>query len=473
LRFLGQAKKLFKGLATEPEAKAEHFNVRCVSGHRVRGERTEGYQALRCPACGEGVFVLPRSPLPYPAPPKRSESARSGRPIDRMVDDSPVELSDPASGSVDLGGEEHIDADIVWDDALPELEPAPPVAAPKSLLSPTGSVDLGVAGPPGAAGGATAKGKAKPPGAGAHSRRPGGQAPKQRTSPQAPGHRDRNDAARDDRPLRGAKATTAHAGQGNGHGELVLEIKTASRIRTLNRWLLVLVPVVVIATVAWSIRQQIRQQYPSLVEKGRREGIPALEAGEFDKANQVLSAAKAAVDGLGGAVKDADEIRQAADEAGVFVNLIPVDLGELLSEAGRTDPDSWDSRFKSLYKGRSIIVDTIVIAAPDGKAGSKYDLALRILPPGEASNREGRPDRFAVIDLTGFQLFELAGPQVGHQVVFGAKLESFEYDKASEGWVVRLVPKSGVFITHTKALEALGWHSEAIPVAEEPKEDRP
>ena len=26
-------------------------------------------------------------------------------------------------------------------------------------------------------------------------------------------------------------------------------------------------------------------------------------------------------------------------------------------------------------------------------------------------------------------------------------------------WVIRLEPKSGVFITHTKALEAIGWQS--------------
>ena len=95
-----------QGSRDRARGQGQHFNVRCVSGHRVRGERTEGYQALRCPACGEGVFVLPRSPLPYPSPPKRAESTRSGRLVERMVEEDPVELSDPASVSVDLGGDE-------------------------------------------------------------------------------------------------------------------------------------------------------------------------------------------------------------------------------------------------------------------------------------------------------------------------------------------------------------------------------
>jgi DNA-directed RNA polymerase subunit RPC12/RpoP len=474
LRFLGQAKKLFKGLATEPEVKAERFNVKCVSGHRVRGERTEGYQALRCPACGEGVFVLPRSPLPYPSPPKRAEGSKSARAVERMVDDDPVELSDPASVSVDLGGDEHAlaDADIVWDDALPEPEPAPPVVAPKSLLSPTGSVDLGIAGPPDAGAGANAKGKTTLPGAEARGHRQGGRPPKQRTASQAPGHRDRDDAARDDRASRRPQAAAAHGGTGNGQGELVLEIKPASRYRALNRWLLVLVPIVVIATVAWRIRDHVRQQYPLIAEKGKTEGIPALEAGEFDKAHQILSAAKSAVVALGGDVRDADDIRQAADEAAIFINLIPVDLGELLEEAGHADtPDEWDSRFDRLYKGRSVLVSTIVTAVPDGSASSKYEIATRILPPGESGARDGRPARVGEFDLKGFQLFEQAGLPKELQVTFGAKLESFKYDLDSKTWFIRFMPKSGVFIMHTKALDSLGWQIDSIPIAEEPKED--
>ncbi len=460
MKFLGQAKKFFNVLATEPETKAEYFNVRCGSGHRVRGERTEGYQALRCPACGEGVFVLPRSPLPFPPPPKRSESPRPGRTVEKLVEEEPVALSDPASVSVDLGGDERGDAgaDIVWDDELPEPAPAPRVARRKAVRTSEESVDLGVAGPPAAAG-------ATPTGGTSRSRRQ-----RERPRTHSGGHRDRRTAATDDRLTRAAPEAAVAAGPGKG--ELVLEIKPASRKRLLHRLLVVLVPVLVVATVAWRYREYVRQGYPLVAEKGRTEGIAALEAGEFDKANQILSAARTAVDRLGGAVEGADDIRQAADEAAIFVNLISVDLGELLGELGRLGKEAGESKFETLYKGRSIFVDTIVTAAPDGTDSSKYELAFRVLPPGEAGNREGRPDRVGVFDLTGFKLFE-HGPKVGSRVIFGATLESFEYDEALELWVFRFAPKSGVFITHTKALDSLHWRPESVPSAEEPGEGRP
>ncbi len=195
-----------------------------------------------------------------------------------------------------------------------------------------------------------------------------------------------------------------------------------------------------------------------------------LEAGEFDKANQLLSAAKSAVD-AGGAVEGADEIRQAADEAAIYVRLVPKDLGELLGEAGR-EPDAWPSRFDTLYRGRSILIDSIVVAVPDGSV-LKFELAVRILPPGEAANREGRPERYGVFDLSGFQLFELVPPAVGERKIFGARLESFEYDLRLDRWVVRLMAKSGVEILHPKALDSLHWRDDSIPATDGPKEDRP
>ncbi len=479
MRILGQAKKLFKGLATEPDVKVEHFNVRCVSGHRVRGERTEGYQALRCPACGEGVFVLPRSPLPYPPTSKRGEGTRSGRPIERMVDEDPVELSDPASVSVDLGGDEHAaaDADIVWDDALPEPTrdvEAKPAAPARSLISPTGSVDLGVAGPPGAATGAAPRAKTTPAGGGSPGGRPREQVPKHRSPSQAPARRPGSKAPRVDHSLRDPRSAAAHAGLADGPDELVHEVKPASRIRTLNRWLLVVVPIVVIATAAWSYRQRVRQGYPLIAEKGREEGIPALEAGEFDKAHQLLSAARKAVDALGGAIKDADEIRQAAMEAAIYVNLLPQDLGELLTEAARADSaDEWESRFNRLYKDRAVIVSSVVTAVPDGSASSKYELALRILPPGESGNRDGSPDRVGEFDLKGFKLFELVGMPKDSVLTFGARLESFRFDTEKNTWFVRFAPDSGVIILHTKALDTLGWRNDSIALPAEPKEDSP
>jgi hypothetical protein len=86
-----------------------------------------------------------------------------------------------------------------------------------------------------------------------------------------------------------------------------------------------------------------------------------------------------------------------------------------------------------------------------------------VLPPGGATNfiegKDARPAKYALIDLQGFKLFEEAPPHKGDHVTFGARLASFERDESLNFWWVRLEPKSGVFITHPKALEAIGFPS--------------
>src|SRR5581483_434348 len=74
-----RARTLLRGLTSSPPPRDQSFQVACSEGHRLRGERTEGYQALRCPSCGEGVFVLPRSPLPDP--PLPAGEGRSRHPV--------------------------------------------------------------------------------------------------------------------------------------------------------------------------------------------------------------------------------------------------------------------------------------------------------------------------------------------------------------------------------------------------------
>src|SRR6202012_4687941 len=102
-----------------PSARTQYYRVRCAEGHALSGERTEGYQALRCPACGEGVFVLPRSPLPDPEPPEGVALARPGRGRARnpWADEGPVELTDPGEGALapdEVAGAG--EAAIIWED---------------------------------------------------------------------------------------------------------------------------------------------------------------------------------------------------------------------------------------------------------------------------------------------------------------------------------------------------------------------
>jgi len=229
----------------------------------------------------------------------------------------------------------------------------------------------------------------------------------------------------------------------------------------VHRWRNVLlflgVSLLIVATIGVRQWRNYRQDLPRVAALGRVDGLAALDEGEFDKAYQLLSRARHAAESLGDAVEGAAQIHQGAAEAEIFVRLVPDRLESILDTAGRADPKEWPARFSTLYKGRSIIVDAHVIAAPTGTSAtgpgsSRYEIDYQILPDGE-----DKPLRVARIDTTGFRLFELTQPKVGDQVTFGARLASFTYDELSHEWRVGLEPGSGVYMTHPKALEALGW----------------
>jgi DNA-directed RNA polymerase subunit RPC12/RpoP len=466
LKFLGRARRFLQELASEPEGKVQYFNVTCGSGHRVRGERTEGYQALRCPACGDGVFVLPRSPLPEPAAPARSTASRGARRGRGPINDGPVELTDPGRAALDAGGDEPnaTDAEIIWDDEPADTtrqgdrghvrkQPGNAGAEAGEESEDFWEDDLNRAATAPAGEVAPARRKLREPAqtAGAHAR-----ATKQ-TQP-APG------STRPGKPRRSPAVPT-------------IEIPPTRKKPALLTLVLILVPVMVATAVAWRIRQNIRKEYPLIAERGRTEGIPALEAGDFDKAFQLLSAAKTAVDGLGGEVDGAEKIRTAAKEAEIFVNLCPRSLEEMLDEAGRAGSDTWPSKFNNLYKGRTILIDSVITEVPGSGSSSGYVVEYVIVPPGGTNNfadvRDAPPDRWGLIDFEGFKLFELSPPRKGDHVTFGARLASFNIDTTGTVtvWRIGLEADSGIFIVHTKALEAVGFPGAAK--AELPPETQP
>lgn len=453
MKFLGRAKKFFQDLGSEPESKVQFFNVVCASGHRVRGERTEGYQALRCPVCGEGVFVLPRSPLPEPVAPARpSFRPKPANAGERWVEDGPVELSDPAVVAAELVESPLMaaDAEIIWDDAPAEApDRRGPAPAPVQTRSKTVENERPERGSVGAdPSTATREPAPDPSGRPRGGRKPRG--PSARSAGARPARSDDSAVAGHGRDTRAPKPAAAVSA--------ALPEPRKSRRYSLVFWV---VPVLVVAAIAVQYRRQKRQDYPVIAEKGRTDGIPALEDGKFDKAYQLLSAARSAVDSLGDDVEGADEIRTAADEAAIFNDLSTRTLEEMLEEAGRTHPDIWETRFRDLYKSRSIIIDSWVTTAPEPGKGA-YDIFYKVFPAGGASQFGDTqnivaPDKIGLIDLTDFQLLELFRPHLDDRVTFGARLASFQYDAARERWVIRLEPKSGVFIKHTKALEVLGW----------------
>lgn len=462
--FLGRAKKMLRDLGTESPGREQYFSVLCASGHRVRGERTEGYQALRCPACGEGVFVLPRSPLPEPAAPPgmTARRARSARP--RGVE-GPVELSDAAEGTLELdeGAGGLADDQILWDDDPgaagngSSAATGAPRVAPEDLAA--AEIDAARRKQAAAARrpGSAPAGRGRPvPGSGQ------GRGPEARPARPQPGTAGQPGAAR----LRRAPAASTAPGPIQA---------AAPRRRTGPNVPLIffLLGLLVVGAIGWRAWRHRREQLPRVVERGREEGIPALEEGDFDRAYQLLSAARDAVNSLGGAVNGADEIREAADEADLFVNLCPEKLEDLLARAGRSDRDAWNSEFATLYKGSSCLFDTTITSTP--AEGGGYEIAYIVFPPGEASRfADGGlalPDRYARVDLEGFELFEQANLALNAHVTFGAKIQSLDYDAAKKHWVIRLDPKSGRIIRHHKALEASGWPSPEA--AQVPEEERP
>jgi hypothetical protein len=384
---------------------------------------------------------------------------------DAWVEEGPVELTDPGRVALAAGHDESSsgDAEIIWDDqpggSERQADRTRRVGQPAEAPTKAGDGDDPF--------------WEEDANRLAASRSPGGPEAQPRTDQARPSARSRPRRSGQSGARTAAASPTSRTRLAAPVEEVAPPARSARRRLSSLTLILIVVPALVIATITWRVWRQGRQKYPQIAEKGLTEGIPALEAGDFDNAYQLLSAAKSAVNALGGAIEGADDIRQSADEAAIFVDQSTRSLEELLDEAGRTDPQVWASRFETLYKGRGYLFDS-VIADDEPKPGrsSPYMIDYVIMPTGGASSfQEGHntePSRVGLIDFTGFQLFEVRRPRKGEQVTFGARLASFQFDAENKVWWIGLDPKTGVFIKHTKALETIGWPrgGEATPQPE-------
>jgi hypothetical protein len=414
LKLLDRARMLLTNLATAAPTHVQSYNVLCPEGHRLRGDRTEGYQALRCPSCGEGLFILPRSPLPDPVAPAHAARTRRPREIaPAAVEEGPVRLTDPLPPPEVQDLES--DGEIEWMDERgeavapdpPPVEVEPPVPEKRRATAPRPR------------GTATPSGRVR-----------------------SPDHRGSPAQARE---------------------------RLSEWVRRRRNPLIFLgVVLIVLGTIGIRAWRSSRQDLPQVVENAREQGLRALDDGRFDAAHQLLSAGKRAVDALGGAVEGADEVRQGADEAAIYTSLVSEPLESILAEAAAfQDPAEWPSRFAAAYQGRSVLIGADVSAVPDGDGRGRYEINYRIFQNGGDGSRPPG-NRFGRIDLTGFKLFEQEKPKVGDHVRFGARLASFQLDVESNEWLVRLEPDSGVKMTHERALEAV-----KVPTVVEPAEDQP
>lgn len=427
MNLLERTRRLLEGLTPPSSARVQYYNVACPEGHRLQGERTEGYQALRCPTCGEGIFVLPRSPLPDPPPP---EAARRARPEPRAEvvpdfptrEDEPIQLTDPAPATP--AAEPVFDGEIEW------MEPG---------QRPATVQDAGVA---------------------------VDEVPIEWEEPAAPAAvRERARAAQTE-PATDPRKPPRPPGKKRPQVPLAVAVplrETARQwlVRRRNPLIFLAVGMLVAGTVGYRLWRSKFQDFPRIAEVGRTRGLEALDAGDFDTAHQLLSEAKRAVDSLGGAVEGAAEIRHGAEEAALFTSECPDSLETILANAS-PDPDEFESRFATMYKGRAVLFDADVVAVPSASGSGRYELSYLVFPPGEAA----RPSRTGFIDLTGFKLFESTQPRKGDHVLFGARLASFRYENGL--WLIGLEPDSGVFLTHPRALEARGFPSSDESVGDEP-----
>jgi len=371
------------------------------------------------------------------------------------VDEGPIELKDPAQVTVDIVEPDDLaaEAEIIWDDELAgEASPAPdggdrddvnrarperPAAQPDQEVNPRSHPGRPAPRP------ASSGVAASPAPAAARRRQP---------ATLAPGT--------------GARAPVAATGTGTS------DLAEPRRARGHgHRPLVVLACVVVLAlgTLAWRTWRQRWSNLPQVARIGQTEGIAALQEGKFDHAHQLLSAAKAAVDALGGAVEGAEEIRHAADEASIFANLLNDALESLLDEAARS-PQAWADRFNTFYKGRAVIIDATITATPDTADSHRYELDYLVLAPGQGTSEQ----RYARINLTGFEAITMVEHKEGDHVTFGGRLAAFEYDPEAQEWMIRFEPKSGVSIKYYKALQSMGWPSGSSLHDDSPEEpDQP
>lgn len=313
---LGRARDAFKKRGATEAAGPQFYRVACPDGHVLRGQRTEGYQALRCPACGEGVFILPRSPLPDPpAPAAKRTKKRAAKP----VEEGPIPLTDaPPQSSVAPA-----DIEIEWEeDSGPETEPeneAPREAARPIVLT---KADL----------------EAKPHPSPLKSRpRPES---KKRTPPAPP--------------------VVA----------LPPRLPWRERVwRKRHALAITAMVIIVTGTVANRLMRRRYEQLPTIAKTSRAEGLDALSTGVFDLAKQKLATAADALETLRD--PEARDARQEADEAAIFADWSGDGLEAIMEQvATRSDGADW---FNSNHKGRSILIQSTIAPGP------RHELSYRII----------------------------------------------------------------------------------------------
>jgi hypothetical protein len=242
-------------------------------------------------------------------------------------------------------------------------------------------------------------------------------------------------ALKSDETIADANGLAAFAEEEGEPGRRVMRVDRPGLMARLARHKLALILGAVLFLVAGTVWSELgrkrREMLPGLAETARREGLAALESGQFDLARKKLGEAADALTTLRDG--DAAEVIHLAAEAAIFADLVGRSLPEILDQAAtRSDGPEW---FQSVFRGRTILIDDTIAG------GSPSELHLRVLAGA----------RHAVVDVAEFPLLE--GKKAGDPVTFGARLRSLEL--GGDGvWHFKLDPSSGVFVSTPPALAA-------------------
>lgn len=410
------------------------FEARCPAGHELTGRRLEEFQAVRCPECGEGIFILPTSWLPVPPAA------------------SPADLVSLSRIRETVSFEETGIDDEAYDEAPPPSGgPSPIPLKQADRQSPRKSTEMPVD-DPAARYEVTTAGRV-------------GQSDFEKiVSQDARRQAEAGEEARDSlkKKAKPAKPVEKEAAEEQPDDEFDDEfLETIARLPFYKRvgkgtWIGLAVASVIGLTFYIQMRQAHREKLPQLANLGRTQGMAKLDAGQFDEAKQILADAAAAYDEMRENSDEAKTIKKAALEAAIFADLVSRPLEEILD---RVAADAAGLKeFEALDKGRSLIIESRITATPE--KGGAYDIDYRVaVGPGPAPARPlGR------LDLSGLKLLENLKPNVGDTILIGVRLKDLKLQDGT--WWIRLDPESGVQLGNWKALAAIGW-----PVTDRPNEN--
>jgi hypothetical protein len=129
--------------------------------------------------------------------------------------------------------------------------------------------------------------------------------------------------------------------------------------------------------------------------------------------------------------------QQTSKQAALLADLLPEPLEDILRHGAGVREQEWQADFRHRYQGKSFILDAEFRRTGEGGWEVLYPLY------------QGRdPARIVVADL---QLLKLLPEMATQRLVVGMRLAGVRLEPPGPGWVVRVQPDSGVFLTDAAA----------------------